>query len=260
MTTKNQVARAERMTPALPENPTTMQVIALAARDQQVDVTKMRELLQLKREEDAIQARLAFDRALTKTQRDIEPVLKDTKGEKANTKYASYAALSEAVKPIYIANGFNVSFDTGDTPAPDMVRVLAYVSHKNGHSRTYHIDMPADGKGPKGGDVMSRTHATGSCITYGKRYLLGMIFDIITVDRLNDDDGRAAGKVAGGKIDADQLETLMSHIAKVAIPIEKVCEKLGVERIQDCPADMFDRIMNGISAWGKARDNQKVKA
>lgn len=59
-----------------------------------------------------------------------------------------------------------------------MVRVLCYVAHAQGHSRTYHIDMPADGKGAKGGDVMTKTHAVGAGASYGMRYLLKMIFNV----------------------------------------------------------------------------------
>ena len=50
--------------------------------------------------------------------------------------------------------------------------------------------MPADGKGAKGGDVMTKTHAAGAAVTYGRRYLLGMIFNITTITK--DDDGNSA--------------------------------------------------------------------
>jgi hypothetical protein len=75
--------------------------------------------------------------------------------------------------------------------------VICRVSHQNGHSRTYQIDMPADGKGAKGGDVMTKTHATGSAVSYGMRYLLKMIFNIAVSDK--DDDGNAAAN--GGACD-----------------------------------------------------------
>ena len=58
------------------------------------------------------------------------------------------------------------------------MRVLCYVSHSAGHTRTYQCDMPADGKGAKGNDVMTKTHAAGSAASYGMRYLLKMIFNI----------------------------------------------------------------------------------
>src|SRR6202030_1307723 len=82
------------------------------------------------------------------------------------------------------------TFDTDDAPLPEHVRIICDVSHPDGHSRRYHLDMPVDGKGARGGDVMTKTHAMGSGITYGKRYLLGMIFNLAIV---KDDDGNAAG-------------------------------------------------------------------
>ncbi len=49
--------------------------------------------------------------------------------------------------------------------------------------------MPADGKGAKGGDVMTKTHATGAAASYGARYLLKGIFNIAVGD--DDRDGNA---------------------------------------------------------------------
>ena len=69
---------------------------------------------------------------------------------------------------------------------------MAFLSHERGYKRTFHIDMPADGKGAQGRDVMTRTHATGSAVSYGRRYLLLMIFNIAVGGE--DDDGNAAGK------------------------------------------------------------------
>jgi hypothetical protein len=51
--------------------------------------------------------------------------------------------------------------------------------------------MPIDTKGARGGDVMTRTHATGSAYTYGKRYLLIGMFNLAIGD---DDDGNTAGR------------------------------------------------------------------
>jgi hypothetical protein len=52
--------------------------------------------------------------------------------------------------------------------------------------------MPADGKGARGNDVMTKTHATGSAVSYGMRYLLKMIFNVSSGEA--DDDGNAASR------------------------------------------------------------------
>ena len=77
-----------------------------------------------------------------------------------------------------------------------------------GYTRRYHIDMPADGKGAKGGDVMTRTHATGSAVSYGKRYLLIMIFNL-TMGGEYEDDGNAAG---GQKMKDEDFVSLRDNI------------------------------------------------
>ena len=84
-----------------------------------------------------------------------------------------------------------MTFNTGERSTDVVVEVSAYLCG-HGHGRRYSILMPADGKGAKGGDVMSRTHAAASAISYGMRYLLVMAFNL-AIDR--DDDGNAAGKV-----------------------------------------------------------------
>ncbi|MGN6282127.1 ERF family protein, partial [Frateuria sp.] len=103
------------------------------------------------------------------------------------SKYATYGKLDKALRPVYTDHGFALSFDTGPDAPADCVRVLCYVSHRNGHSRTYHVDMPSDGKGAKGGDVMTKTHAVGAGMSYGMRYLLKMIFNVAVGE--DDDDG-----------------------------------------------------------------------
>jgi hypothetical protein len=82
----------------------------------------------------------------------------------------------------------SLSFDTGKADEENYVRVLCTVALGR-HERSYHIDMPADGKGAKGNDVMTKTHAVGSAVTYGRRYLLLMIFNVAIGE--NDDDGNA---------------------------------------------------------------------
>lgn len=148
------------------------------ARDPLVDVDKLERLMQM---HERMSARLAEDRfnaAMSQAQTKMRPIAADAENPQTRSKYASYAALDRALRPIYTEMGFGVSFDTGDSPTADYVRVLAYVTHIAGHARTYHVDMPADGKGAKGGDVMTKTHAAGAALSYGMRYLQKMIWNV----------------------------------------------------------------------------------
>jgi hypothetical protein len=123
-------------------------------------------------------------------QAEMEPIRFDSSNDQTRSRYASYAALDRTVRPIYTRHGFALSFNTADAALPEQARIVCDVCHAGGHTRRYHIDMPVDGKGARGGDVMTKTHAMGSGISYGMRYLLRMIFNL-AIDQ--DDDGNAAG-------------------------------------------------------------------
>lgn len=159
------------------------------ARDPNTSVEKIERLMALWERNEAKKAEAAFNAGMSAAQKDIRPVVADEYNSQTQSKYASYEALDAEVRPIYTKHGFGLSFDTGFDAPPEHVRVLCYCTHSGGHKHTYHIDMPADGKGPKGGDVMTRTHATGSGTSYGQRYLLKLIFNI----PIKDDDGNKAG-------------------------------------------------------------------
>lgn len=162
------------------------------AADPNVSVEKLERLMAMKERIDARTAETAFNAAMAEAQAEMEPVNADASNPSTHSKYASYEALDRALRPIYTKHGFALSFNTGDAPT-DYVRVLCDVTHIDGHAKTYKADMPADGKGAKGGDVMTKTHAVGSAMSYGMRYLLKMIFNV-AVGEDDDDGNKASGK------------------------------------------------------------------
>lgn len=168
-----------------------MRLIERAASDPAFDVDKMERLVAMHERAMALQVKAEFDDAMVEVQKECAPIREDSNNPSTKSKYASYLALDRAIRPIYTKYGFSISYGQGDGAPENYVRIEAYVSRR-GHSRTHHLDMPADGKGAKGGDVMTKTHATGSALTYGKRYLLGAIFNLAIGD-MQDDDGNAAG-------------------------------------------------------------------
>ena len=109
--------------------------------------------------------------------------------------------------------------------------------HSSGHERRYEILMPADGKGAKGGDVMTKTHATGSAFQYGRRYLLAGIFNLATTTK--DDDGNSASGDLS-VITGAQAEELAKLISDTKTDIAKFLEMGGLESISDMPANQFE--------------------
>ncbi len=164
-----------------------------AAKDPAIDPQKARELYLIARDIRRDLAEEAFNDAMSLCQAEMRPIAADAENPQTRSRYASYAQLDRALRPIYTRHGFAISYDEADSPKPDHVRVLAYVT-RGAFMRTYRRDMCADGKGAKGGDVMTKTHATGGAHSYGSRYLLKGIFNVAVGE--DDTDGNAPPTVA----------------------------------------------------------------
>lgn len=133
-------------------------------------------------------AEIAFNDALSRIQGEIKRVAPDLVNPQTSSKYASYAAIDRVIRPIYTREGMSLSFSHADCPKPEHVRVVCYAS-LGAYTRTYQMDMPSDGKGARGGDVMTKTHATATADSYAKRYLVKDIFNIAIGEY--DTDGNA---------------------------------------------------------------------
>lgn len=225
-----------------------VQMVERAASNPAVDVDKLERLLAMRERMDARRAEDAFNAAMASAQAEMQPVRADANNPQTKSRYASYAALDRALRPLYTKHGFSLSFDTGDAPAPEIVRVLCYVSCA-GHTRTYKADMPADGKGAKGGDVMTKTHAAGAAFSYGARYLLKLIFNVAVGEY--DDDGNTPGR--GETISTQQVEALRSAIMEVDADLPKFLRYMKVERLEDLLAAKFQDALAALSAKRKGK-------
>lgn len=125
----------------------------------------------------ARQAEVEFNEALNRVQSKIKKVAPDLDNTQTKSKYASYAAIDAVIRPLYSEEGFSLSFTEEDCPKAEHVRIICYVS-RGAHTRLYRKDMPSDGKGARGGDVMSKTHAAAAADSYAKRYLVKDIFNV----------------------------------------------------------------------------------
>lgn len=177
------------------ETATIINAITQAATNPDVDVEKMERLWAMHEKIAARDAETAFNEAMTKAQSDMGRISADAVNPQTRSQYASYAQLDRHLRPIYTQNGFSLSFNTGKSDKPDYIEILCYVSHSAGHTRPYTVEMPSDGKGAKGGDVMTKTHATGSAMSYGMRYLLKLIFNVAIGE--DDDDGNGGSAPQG---------------------------------------------------------------
>lgn len=225
-----------------------MDVIARAARDPSVDIDKMERLIAMQERVQARDAELAFNKALNAAQAEMRPIASNASNPQTKSRYATYDKLDRVLRPIYTEHGFALSFDEGESPKPDHVRVVCYVSHRDGHTRTYHRDMPADGKGAKGGDVMTKTHAAGAAGSYGARYLLKGIFNV-AVGEEDDDGNGASGRVPVTRINEEQWNDLVDLIEKAGADTARFCAAYNIASVRDLP----------VSALARARKQLNMK-
>ncbi len=233
-----------------PENPLQpvtqsaafLAMIARANDNPEFDVAKMERLLVMYEKVMDGDKETAFNAAMAAAQADMGRVSADATNPQTRSKYASYAKLDEAVRPIYTRHGFALSFDEGTSDKPDYVRVLCYVTHKAGHKATYHADMPTDTQGLKGNANMTKTHATGSAKSYGKRYLLKDIFNIAVGE--GDTDGNAPVE----RITASQVADLEALISEVNAKRDAFMRYYKLNRLEDIPVASYATIVQSLEA------------
>jgi hypothetical protein len=229
------------------ETAAVMHMIERAARDPAVDIDKLQRLMEMRDKIERQTAERAFNAAMRAAQSEMRPVATDAANPQTRSRYATYTALDRALRPVYTKHGFALSFDEADSPKPEHIRVLCYVTHDAGFSRTYHKDMPADGKGAKGGDVMTKTHATGAAASYGARYLLKGIFNVAVGE--DDRDGNAA---PGEAITEDQVSDLIALADEVGADRAKFCKYFKVESFAAIRADRYKAAIDALNAKRRA--------
>ena len=177
----------KRLTKSKGNSPADMIRLAVEGK---ADLDKLEKLLTLQERWEANEARKVFASSFALAQEQIALVVKTKLNPQTGSKYAPLESIIESAKPIYTKEGFSVIFYEGETTVPECIRICADVLHTAGHKETYHYDIPLDGVGLKGNPNMTKIHGKSSSTSYGRRYLMCMIWNIPT----GDDDGNAAGK------------------------------------------------------------------
>jgi len=205
------IVTQDQQLPVAQEPVSLLHVIERASRDPNVDIDKMERLMAMHERMMAKKDETDFNDAIVQCQHECGTISADATNPQTRSKYATYARLDKALRPIYTNHGISISYSTEDSPKPEHIRVIAYVSRK-GYTRKYQADMPADGKGAKGGDVMTKTHAAGAAMSYGARYLLKGIFNISIGEEDDDGNGGKRGMteqaIADWKAALEEAETI----------------------------------------------------
>jgi len=165
-----------------PSQPTMLSLISQAMQAGQ-DPAYLRELLAVRRDWEADEARKAFNKAIAEFQRRA-PIIE--KADKAYDKqYARMDRIWRETRPLVTELGLSVTFQICELK-DGMCHVEGQLRHRDGHGERIVQDIPLPEL------IKGQNHAQqmGSASTYAKRYALCAALGIVTGD---DDDGHNAG-------------------------------------------------------------------
>lgn len=217
-----------------------MDIIERVISNPDADVEKLEKLFELQERQMQKQAVIDFNQAMARLQPKLPVVLKKSKAH--NSKYAKYEDLDAQIRQLYTGEGFSVAYTT---KRDDQGNTTYYgtLSHVCGHSITSEITLPDDTSGSK-----NAIQAKGSTTTYAKRYLLIMLFNVVTCGE--DDDGN----MMRTKIDASQVEVINGLLSSTKTDLDKFLSYMGVEKVEDISGPSYSKAASLLKK--KAKDNE----
>jgi hypothetical protein len=160
---------------------------------------KLRELLAVRREWEADEARKAYNAAITDFQRRA-PIIE--KGDKAYDKaYARMDRIWREIRPLLAETGLSVTWQICELRgegAGQLCHVEGMLRHRAGHGERLVQDIPM----PEIIKGQNKAQQMGSASTYARRYAMCAALGIVTGD---DDDGHSAATTL---IDPDEVREI----------------------------------------------------
>lgn len=191
------------------------------------------------------EAEAAYSAAMSLAQSEMGQVIAKSNNPQTHSKYAKYDAVDKVIRPVYTKHGFSLSFKQGEGAPSEHIRLVCRVAHGGGHVEYPYLDLSTDGKGAKGGDVMTKIHAAGNGISYGKRYLAGMIFNLAITE--NDNDGNGPPPEVITEKQVAELKQLAKD-TKSSIP--KLLAYFKIDKIENLPASLYESAVTAFKKRG----------
>lgn len=243
-------------------------LIERVAMNPDLPIERLQQVLDMKermedraREDQARQAERDYFAAMASCQKALPVVIKDKSNSHTKSRYADLAAIERYAMPVIHDHGFSVSFQPDGTTA-DALRIKWEVGHAGGYSKSGVSEIPLDGKGLKGNDNKTAVQTFGSTATYGRRYLLCMLFNISTGD---DNDGNAPQQQAPDRINPEQFITLRDLLEKSGMPEPMFHSAMGARKpeeaiLEEFPASLFDAAIARLENYiAKKTEREQTK-
>lgn len=234
-------------------DPSLLGFLARAVHDPSIDVHKLEAIYRImgeeRREQRAIladDARVAFARAMNAVQAEIQAVARNAFNPETKSKYATLEAVDLAIRPVYTAHGFSLSFT--ETPNESLeLRITCIVKHAAGHAEPFSLAALSDMTGPKGTPNKTHVQGIGSSTSYLRRYLTCMIFNVALRD---DNDGNRTRPASPTEpSDEAKVECLVQLLRDTQSNERRFLDHMGfkdLRTVRDVPPGHFIRLKNAL--------------
>ncbi len=231
-----------------------LEMIDRVCADPGFDITKMEKLIEMRNAELSRVAEIDFNRAFAEMQPHLPKVISTHYNDQTKSKYSKIDDINIVVCPVLSEYGFGVSFKIASQDDKG-VTVRAVLRHSAGHQDSTDLFMPYDSCGVKGTVNKTPIHATGSTISYAKRYAMCMLLDISTGQ---DNDGN---NNADNFITPDQAVEINDLIDETGANwTDFVCNYMGVEKVEKISSKGYRRAINALQAKKRQIEKDKENA
>jgi hypothetical protein len=223
-----------------PTNP--MQMLAIAVQ-QGMPIETLRELMQLKKEWEADEARKAFVAAMAKFKANPPEIMKDKHvsftTQKGTTAYdhATLGRVCSAIIKGLAQHGISHRWEVAQHD--NRIKVTCVLTHAQGHSESVSLNSGADDSGGK-----NSIQAIGSAVTYLQRYSLLAATGLAALDQ--DDDGKTTAKVE--YISEGQIADLMALADEVKADRQKFLAYMKVSKLAEITTKDFQKAVRALES------------
>jgi len=213
-----------------------------------LDLDKVKQLMELQFTWEAEQARKEFFENLARFQEECVQITKDAVNSQFGNRYTTIGNLMTTANPFLGKHGFSARHEIDENGE---IVVSCVLTHRSGHSEKVTMSAPSDKlTSNTGNDVRNAIQAKKSTITYLRAVTYEAVTGLAgTSDGSLDDDGNAAGKVLTG----DKVKSLRNLIKSTGANEAKFLKVMKVEKLELIPDGKYKDAVNMIKEVEKRR-------
>lgn len=170
----------------------------------------------------------------SKVQYDVDKNDK-SQGKVEAFRYVKLEKIEPIVRPILLARGMHVSYDTEPCALAGWHTIVVWFAHNEGHRRAYRMPMPLDSGGGK-----NNAQAMGSTQSYGMRRGLCAALNLIPVGE--DDDA------SGAPITDEEAKIIKDGLKNSGLDVKKFLSNIKAESVEQIKSKDYGRAMTAIDA------------